>query len=214
MSTCSKCGKELNKTSGLCEECGSGQSRPEASLDRKKARVMEHERPRIKPAIIAGAVVIIAAVIWIFVSNNRTGASMNNQGTVQAQTASSVPSAQYESVTVESGSARVPLPALDDKRAHFYRYDSGGKTIKFFILRASDGSVRAAFDACTACYHAKRGYRQEGDDMICNNCGMHFKSTNIEIITGGCNPIPVKKILDQKTALLKVKDLEAGAKYF
>jgi uncharacterized membrane protein len=65
-----------------------------------------------------------------------------------------------------------------------------------------------------ACNHAKLGYRQEGSLVVCNNCGMGFKPTDIGMTTGGCNPIPVKKSVEGQTIVLKAKDLEDGARYF
>ena len=46
-------------------------------------------------------------------------------------------------------------------------------------MKRYDGSIRTALDACVACNHAKLGYRQEGDLVVCNNCGMGFKPTDI-----------------------------------
>lgn len=214
MSTCSKCGKELSSNARYCKACGSGQAVPDASLDKKKARVTGQERSWAKPAVIAGSALVIVAIAWAFISNGRAGSSAVKQAPITAQAAPSGMQANNTVVTGEGGAVRVPLPALDDRKAHFYLYDSGGKTIKFFVLRASDGSVRAAFDACTVCYHAKQGYRQDGDGMICNNCGLRFQSTNIGKITGGCNPIPIKNVPEKQTVVLNVKDLEAGVKFF
>ena len=212
MDTSSKGRNEKSKNTGQHKAC-CGEAGPDASLDQKKARVMGPERSWVKPAMIAGAAAIIALVVWVVVSNNRTQTSMSNQGAMAKQT-SIAQHADYAVVTSVNGSVRVPLPALDDKKASYYAYSSGNKTIKFFVLRASDGSVRTALDACTVCYQAKLGYRQDGDAMICKNCGMRFQSANIGIITGGCNPIPIKNVAEKQFVVLQAKDLEAGAKYF
>ncbi len=81
-------------------------------------------------------------------------------------------------------------------------------------MKASDGSIRTAFDACTACNHAKLGYRQEGGVVVCNNCGMGFEPADVGKVTGGCSPIPVNKTMDGKMLVLRTSDLEAGAQYF
>jgi hypothetical protein len=47
-------------------------------------------------------------------------------------------------------------------------------------MKSADGVIRAAYDACDVCYRERKGYHQEGDDMVCNNCGRHFPSTSIE----------------------------------
>jgi uncharacterized membrane protein len=109
---------------------------------------------------------------------------------------------------------RIALADVQDGNAHFYSYAAGGKAVTFFVMKAADGSIRTAFDACVACNHAKLGYRQEGASVVCNNCGMGFTPAQIGMVTGGCNPIPVNKTTDGQNLLLKAKDLEAGAQYF
>ncbi|HEY7527662.1 MAG TPA: Fe-S-containing protein, partial [Candidatus Deferrimicrobiaceae bacterium] len=63
-----------------------------------------------------------------------------------------------------------------------------GRQFHYFVLRSSDGTYRAAFDACDVCFRANRGYRQEGDLMVCNQCGQTFPSVKINEVKGGCNP--------------------------
>jgi len=50
------------------------------------------------------------------------------------------------------------------------------------------GTVHVAFDACDVCYEAKKGYKQNGDVMLCLNCGKTFSITSIGIdnTVGGC----------------------------
>jgi len=121
---------------------------------------------------------------------------------------------QYTAVTAKNGDVTIPLGVLQGSTASYFVYNAGGKDIKFFMLRASDGTVRLALDACTACNHAKLGYRQNGEAMVCNNCGMSFRSTDVGHISGGCSPIPLKNSQDGKTLTVQAKDLEEGAKYF
>ena len=120
----------------------------------------------------------------------------------------------YTPVIAENGEVKVQLSALQGSTASYFVYNANGKDLKFLALRASDGTVRVSLDACQACYHAKLGYRQNGDTLVCNNCGMSFKSTDVGRITGGCSPIPLKNSQDGKTLVMKAKDLEEGAKYF
>jgi len=63
--------------------------------------------------------------------------------------------------------------------------------VKYFVVEAEDGSVKTAFDACDVCYRSRKGYRQEGDDMICNNCGNHYPISGLgtkNLRGGGCWP--------------------------
>jgi uncharacterized membrane protein len=43
---------------------------------------------------------------------------------------------------------------------------------------------------------------------------MGFRPTDIGMITGGCNPIPVKKSIVGQTIVLNARELEDGARYF
>jgi len=212
MSTCNKCGAEIKDDAKFCKKCGTGSAQA-AQLDQKKARIMDREKTWVKPAAIAAAVVVLAGALWlakgVYMSKKMGGHPMfAPHRDASARLTNAVP------VKEQGGKVAIPLTTLDDGKAHFYALASGGKTITFFLMKANDGSIRTAFDACMACNHAKLGYRQEGSLVVCNNCGMGFDPTEIGKVTGGCNPIPVDKSMDGKMIVLKAKDLEAGAQYF
>jgi uncharacterized membrane protein len=108
----------------------------------------------------------------------------------------------------------IPISEVDDGQAHFYKYDSNGVKIKYFVLKSSDGVIRAAFDTCDVCYDAKLGYRQEGDRMVCNNCEQEFASVRINEEKGGCNPAPLDRTVNGDNLIIKINDLEKGRWYF
>jgi uncharacterized membrane protein len=124
--------------------------------------------------------------------------------------------AQSEAQLLPAGAdVRLPVSTFDDGRAHFYRYvTSVGREIRLFAIRSSDGVIRAAFDACDVCYRQRKGYHQEGNDMVCNNCGRHFRSVDVNVITGGCNPTALQRTVDGSQVVLKTSDLDLGAAYF
>ena len=108
----------------------------------------------------------------------------------------------------------VPLSELGAK-ARFYEYKAAsGKSVRFFAMKSSDGVYRAALDACDVCFAAKKGYRQEGDDMVCNNCGNHFHSAQINEVKGGCNPVGLERKVNGDRLSLSAEELEDGASYF
>jgi len=212
MVACTRCGVEMKGDAKFCKACGSG-AQPGGSQEQKKARVLAGETRSPKTAIIiAGALALVVAG-WLVYSNTSRARSMDRplQGEAAREGNKHL---QYTAVTAENGDVKVQLSALTGSAASYFVYNANGKDIKFFALRASDGTVRVALDSCTSCYHAKLGYRQNGEAMICNNCGMSFKSTDVGHITGGCSPIPLKNNQDGKTLTVKAKDLEEGAKYF
>lgn len=108
----------------------------------------------------------------------------------------------------------IPVSELSAK-ARFYEYKAAsGKTVRFFAMRSSDGVYRAALDACDVCFAAKKGYSQEGDDMVCNNCGNHFHSAQINEAKGGCNPVGLERKVEGDKLNISARELEAGASYF
>jgi len=110
----------------------------------------------------------------------------------------------------------VSFPAADlaDGKAHFYAVDAAGKEVRFFAVKTKDGRVRTALDACDVCYPEKKGYRQEGDFMLCINCGRRFHMTMVGDQRGGCNPSPVASEVAGESVRVKMADLAAGAAYF
>lgn len=82
--------------------------------------------------------------------------------------------------------------------AVFYPIVVDGTEMEVLAIRASDGSVRTAFNTCQMCYVSGAGYYvQEGNYLICQNCGSRFTADQVEHLTGGCNPWPISA--DDKT---------------
>ena len=109
----------------------------------------------------------------------------------------------------------LPVATFADGAARFYRYTTAaGREVKFFVMKSSDGVVRAAFDACDTCYRERKGYHQQGDVMVCNNCARTFPSVNINVLEGGCNPAPLDRTIVGDRLVLKAASLELGATYF
>ena len=103
-----------------------------------------------------------------------------------------------------------------DGKAKYYSYKTPqGLNIRYFLLKSSDGVIRAAFDSCDTCWSAGKGYRQEGDFMVCNNCGLRFASVKINEIKGGCNPAPLTRATRGDKIVVNVQDIiEQGSFYF
>ncbi len=120
----------------------------------------------------------------------------------------------YPLVEAQDGKIRLPLSTFDDYQARFYTYMYKGRPIEFFVVKSRDGVVRAAFNACDVCYPARKGYHQEGDVMVCNNCGRRFPTNRINIEQGGCNPAPLNRAVEGDTLIIRVQDLLAGLAYF
>ncbi len=121
---------------------------------------------------------------------------------------------QYTPVKVIDGVVSIPVADVNDGKAHYYVLKGHDHDVKFFVLKSRDGVIRAAFDACDVCYPAKKGYSQDGDFMVCNNCGRRFHSTQINVVAGGCNPAPLQRATAKNQLVIKESDILAGARYF
>ncbi|UCD02654.1 MAG: DUF2318 domain-containing protein [Candidatus Aenigmatarchaeota archaeon] len=107
------------------------------------------------------------------------------------------------------GIVEIPLSDITEN-AKFYEYDS----IRFFAVKASDGTIKTGFDACDVCHASRKGYRQEGDYMICNNCGNRYPITGLGTENqnpGGCWPGYLPSTIDGDNLVIKESDIEAGA---
>ena len=122
--------------------------------------------------------------------------------------------ATYPVVEAIDGQVRLPLSTFDDMAAHHYTYVHNGSSIEFFVLKSKDGVVRAAFNACDVCYAAKRGYRLEGDEMVCLNCGRRFPADQINVVQGGCNPSPLQRRVAGDYLVINASDIIAGLSFF
>ncbi|MFP5221724.1 MAG: DUF2318 domain-containing protein [Acidobacteriota bacterium] len=118
-------------------------------------------------------------------------------------------------LAVRAADDTVKIPVKDvSETAKFYKFDADGVTVKYFLIKAPDGSVRAALDACDACYPEKKGYKQAGEFMICQNCGMKFHVSRVSMVKGGCNPHPVASKVEGDDVVITKAELASGVKYF
>lgn len=131
--------------------------------------------------IIAGILVVVV-VSTLFVKNGNTTKETTNNETnaVKAETS-------------ESGDLIIPIADISEQ-ANFYEYDVDGTKLEVMAIKASDGSIRTAFNTCQVCFNSGRGYyKQEGDQLVCQNCGNRFSSDDVEVTKGGCNPVPIQE---------------------
>jgi uncharacterized membrane protein len=103
----------------------------------------------------------------------------------------------------QTGRQNVVKPAIADRdlvipvseiteNATFYPVDIGGTRIEVLAVKAPDGTIRTAFNTCQVCYASGRGYyKQQGTVLVCQNCGNRFRMSQVEVRSGGCNPVPI-----------------------
>jgi uncharacterized membrane protein len=103
----------------------------------------------------------------------------------------------------QSAQLNVVKPAIADRdlviqvaevteNAIFYPVDIEGTRLEVLAVKAPDGTIRTAFNTCQVCYGSGRGfYKQQGTVLVCQNCGNRFRMSQVEVRSGGCNPVPV-----------------------
>ena len=165
----------------------------------KKAVVLNPEKKNRMPLFLTlVGVILIAGTTTLFVYKN------NNK-----QTAIAIGPSKSSSTTVT-----FPDALFQDGKARHFEHGKGNFTVRYFILKSSDGIIRAAFDACDVCWPANKGYYQEGDYMVCRNCGRKFASVLVNEVKGGCNPAPLNRIVENGHVIIQVKDILEGKQYF
>jgi len=197
------------------------------AANRPQGRSTSLALPIVGSAILV--IIIAAAIIWPRLTTKAKEAvrSVASTSAVSERTAvvnptaqptrapaAAQPEEQLQPLASQDGLVKVAASDLADGRAQFYVVQGMNKPVPFFLVKSSDGTVRAALDACDVCFAAKKGYHQEGDEMVCNNCGTCFPSVKINEVWGGCNPVPLTRQVQEGTIVIKTTDIEAGARYF
>lgn len=89
------------------------------------------------------------------------------------------------------GNLLIPKDSIS-ATAMFFPYKVGGTKMEVLAVKASDGTIRTAFNTCQVCYSSGRGYyKLDGNTLVCQNCGNRFEPDQVEKEQGGCNPVPI-----------------------
>jgi uncharacterized membrane protein len=188
------------KTSKRRKAQSSISAQPQQTVREEKRAHFEQPRNRtMMHVLLAGLALAVVAIAAVVIVSNRGADS---------------PAAAAAPVAASGAAVKIPVAEISDGQAHFYSYDAGGTEVKYFVMQSKDGDYRAAFDACDVCYPNKKGYSQDGDQMVCNNCGQRFDSSRINEVKGGCNPSPIDRKVKGQELVLKTDDLQAGVQYF
>lgn len=147
-----------------------------------------------KKIMVGIGVVILVVVILIIAFNN--GSSIGNAVAGGSETVDDL------------DAVKIPVSEISDK-AQFYEYEG----IEYFAVKTDDGTIKTAFNACDVCYKSGKGYRQEGKDMICNNCGNHYTISGLgtkNLAGGGCWPGYLPNKVEGNYLVIAKSDLDVG----
>ena len=121
-----------------------------------------------------------------------SGCSNNAANSAQNTTTPAAESVTESVASVKKGGfLTIPIADLSQK-ASFYKADLDGTDVEIVALKDSKGNLRTAFNACQVCYSSGKGYYvQDGDYLVCQNCGNSFTIDQVGVASGGCNPWPI-----------------------
>lgn len=118
-------------------------------------------------------------------------------------------------VKSQNGAFVFPVSAFTDGKAKYFEYKrSPSEWIRFFVVKSTDGVIRAAFDACDVCFRHKKGYVQQGNFLVCVNCGLKFRTDKVNEVTGGCNPSALRRVVQGDRVIIDRQDVLAGLRLF
>lgn len=103
-----------------------------------------------------------------------------------------------ETAKIEKGDSLVIKTDDLSEDAAFYPIEVDGTEMEVIAVKDSEGNIRTTFNTCQICYDSGNGYyKQEGDTLVCQNCGNSFTMDQVGQTAGGCNPYPIMD--DDKT---------------
>lgn len=142
---------------------------------------MNHKKPstgrgakevKNKKALAVSAGIVATLIIGVFIVKGVIGNSNN--------------------VTVSTGGDLIIPKSEITQTVKFYPYNAQGTKLEILAVKASDGTIRTAFNTCQICNGSPRAYyKQQGSELICQNCGNRYSMDMVEKQRGGCNPIPI-----------------------
>ena len=161
-------------------------------------------------SIIAVVTIAILVIVLVTVKGNSQQETANlpkeTDTPLEAVELPEISEAPVEEVSLLKGPSISITKSDITEKAEFYPYEAGGTYMEVIAIRASDGTVRTALNTCQVCTGSGRGYYvQEGDVLICQNCGNRFTIDQVEVVKGGCNPVPIfaqDKIEDEETVII------------
>lgn len=157
-----------------------------------------------KIAIYASAAILLLVAVFALKFPGNSG----NKGTTGSDNVAA---------KVKDKDIVIQVKGITDKPA-FYPAEINGTNMEVIAVKASDGTIRTAFNTCQVCYNSGKGYyKVEGDELVCQNCGNRFGMDDVEVTKGGCNPVPITdeyKKTDDKTITITKGVLTEAASIF
>lgn len=121
----------------------------------------------------------------------------------------------FERIAPRQGAVSIDISGLKPQQVRFYRFlNTSNQEVKFFVGRDAEGTVQVAFDASDVCFKTKRGFRQEGEWLVCNKCDKSFRLAEINAGGGGCKPVTLRHRVEGNRLLIAESDVLQGWRLF
>ncbi|MEL7625192.1 MAG: DUF2318 domain-containing protein [Clostridiales bacterium] len=119
----------------------------------------------------------------------------------------------------ETLQADLIIPTEDvTEEVKFYPVTVDDTEMEVLAVKASDGTMRTAFNTCQICFNSGRGYYKQTEyGLQCQNCGNMFSVDEVEVEIGGCNPWPIfdeNKTVDETNITIPLAFLQESAAIF
>ncbi|MFH1423957.1 MAG: DUF2318 domain-containing protein [Candidatus Nealsonbacteria bacterium] len=166
--------------------------------------------------LLTGVLALIGGGIWV---SKKPSQAPINQASLPILALNSINFLGEKGENVSFGNKEIRLASsiFDDNQARFYNVKmSSGQIIYFFVVKDKNGIYRAAANACAVCFKTYKGFRQEGNEIVCNNCGNRYPIEKVATEKGGCNPGPISPNLEVENGeiVINQSDLEQVSDLF
>lgn len=155
--------------------------------------------------IIGIAIIISGVIIFKSKNNNKEEIVFNKEEIIKDDFGGE----KGEKIDLVNGKVEIDAELLNDGLARYYNVNlPNGDIVYFFVVKDKNGVYRAAANACQVCFGSKLGFRQEGENMICNTCGNAYPLEKIATEKGGCNPGPINPNLKVENGKIFINQSE------
>ena len=154
--------------------------------------------------IVVIACIIMASVTFFILFNNRVIGTNNKDigETIGDQ---------------NDGYVYVDQLDISNGQLHYYEYTAeNNKNVRYFLVKASDGSIRGAVDLCVKLHPDKSGWMIYQDYyVVCKDERCSYPIAGIGTSQPGCcKPIALSVEVVEENVRISTEELEIASKYF
>lgn len=149
-------------------------------------------------------VVAVVIIIVVFILSNK-------DTKVETTSPKSLSLSNYE----VGNSFVIPISELKND-VKFYSLNYNGANVEILAAIDKNGNPKVTLNTCQNCMASPKAFFvQEGDSVVCQNCGIGHQIETIGIAKRGCNPIPIDSlVIDDKNITFDKNELLSNAGLF